>query len=142
MRTKSLLHAVGMLFHSHANNIILCSSSMGAVECGDIAYFFFGTSPCILARHRLTPTTSGWHRLFSDRPWFRQRIRGGPRAECWYLAYGQAVKRYDLAGSNEVHLINSAESVQANFYDGNVILLNRSVSSMPALRVLANPTMR
>src|SRR6185369_8784156 len=49
-------------------------------------------------------------------------------ADTLYVAYGQSVKRYSLSGSNEVHLINTAESVQGIFTDGNVILLNRSVS--------------
>src|SRR5205814_972679 len=45
-----------------------------------------------------------------------------------YVAYGQTVKRYTLSGSNEVHMVNSAELVQGIFIDGDVIFLNRSVS--------------
>jgi len=49
-------------------------------------------------------------------------------ADTLYVAYGQSAKRYSLAGSNEVHLINAANSIQGIFIDGNVIFLNHSVS--------------
>ncbi len=43
-----------------------------------------------------------------------------------YVAYDKAVYRYDLAGGNERHLLNTTHTVQGLFTDGNLLLINQS----------------
>ncbi|MCK4565636.1 MAG: hypothetical protein KAU94_13280, partial [Verrucomicrobia bacterium] len=43
-----------------------------------------------------------------------------------YVAYGQASYRYDQAGNNEVHLVDTAQNINQIFSDGNILFLNRS----------------
>ena len=49
-------------------------------------------------------------------------------ADGLYIAYGQAAYRYDLLGSNEVHLVNVEQSIHQILSDDNLLFLNRSGS--------------
>jgi len=95
------------------------------LKSGDIAYFLFGTSPRL---ERYALADGQWLSSISLPTTYGPATAFAVDADSLYVAYGQSVKRYDLSGGNEVHLVNTAETVQNIFTDGNVIILNRSVS--------------
>ena len=96
-----------------------------SLRSGNTAYFLFGTSPRL---ERFALTNGQWLSPIVLPTIYGPATAFAVDTDTLYVAYGQSVKRYDLAGSNEVHVVNSAESVQGIFTDGNVIFLNRSVS--------------
>ena len=96
-----------------------------SLRSGNAAYFLFGTSPRL---ERYTLTNRQWLPRITLPTIYGPATAFAVDEDTLYVAYGQSVKRYSLSGSNEVHVINTAESVQGIFTDGNVILLNRSVS--------------
>jgi fibronectin type 3 domain-containing protein len=60
-------------------------------------------------------------------------IYGLPTAFCAddsniFVAYGTAVKRYDLSGGNELHILNAPSSVISLHLDGDVLFVNYSGS--------------
>lgn len=94
-------------------------------QSGNIAYFLFGASPRL---ERFSTTNSQWLPPITLPTIYGAATAFAVDTDTLYVAYGQSVKRYSLSGGNELHVINSAESVQGIFTDGNVIFLNRSVS--------------
>lgn len=95
-----------------------------SLRSGNTAYFLLGTSPRL---ERYALTNGQWLSPIRLPSIYGSATAFTVDADALYVAYGQTVKRYSLAGSNEVHVINTAESVQGIFTDGDVILLNRSV---------------
>jgi hypothetical protein len=96
-----------------------------SMRSGNIAYFLFPSSP----RLECYSLSNGqWLPPINLPTVYGSASAFGVDSDTLYVAFGQTVKRYNLAGSNEVHLVNVAETVQGIFTDGNVILLNRSVS--------------
>ena len=96
-----------------------------SLRSGNTAYFLFPSTPRL---ERISLTNGQWLPPINLPTLYGSASAFGVDADTLYVAYGQTVKRYDLAGSNEVHVVNVAETVQGIFTDGNVILLNRSVS--------------
>ncbi len=96
-----------------------------SLRSGNTAYFLFGTSPrlerCALINGQWLPTIV-LPTIYGPATAF------AVDANSLFVAYGQNVKRDDLPGSNEVHVINTVESVQGIFIDGSIVILNRSVS--------------
>lgn len=95
------------------------------VKRGDTAYFLFGTSPRL---ERYALASREWLSTINLPTVYGPATAFAVDADSIYVAYGQSVKRYDLSGGNEVHIVNTAEAVQGIFVDGNVIFLNRSGS--------------
>ena len=91
-----------------------------------MAYFLFSTSPRI---ERLELASGQWLPPITLPTIYGPSTAFAVDEDTLYVAYGQSVKRYSLDGSNEVHMVNTAESVQGILIDGNLIFLNRSVSS-------------
>src|SRR5689334_11020152 len=96
-----------------------------SLRSGNIAYFLFPTSPRL---ERFSLSNGQWLPPISLPTLYGSASAFTVDSDTLYVAYGTTAKRYTLTGSNEVHLVNSAESIQGIFTDGNVIFLNRSVS--------------
>jgi hypothetical protein len=101
-----------------------------STRMGNIAYFLFGTSPRI---ERFSTTDSQWLPAIILPTVYGPATAMSVDADTLYVAYGQSAKRYSLGGSNETHLVNTAESIQSIFTDGNLILLNHSISAYARL---------
>ena len=113
------------------SSALLLNSTVGRAQwvqssrAGNIAYFLFGGSPRL---ERFSTTNSQWLPPINLPALYGAATAFAVDADTLYVAYGQTVKRYTLSGGNEVHMVNSAESIQGIFIDGDVIFLNRSVS--------------
>ncbi|MDB6054921.1 MAG: hypothetical protein JWN25_2444 [Verrucomicrobiales bacterium] len=93
---------------------------------GDVAYFLFDDDARI---ERFS---------FSKTQWLSKihlpETYGAPTAFCVdsggiYLAYGRSLKRYDLNGASETHLINGLSPISNIFTDGNLAIIDESDES-------------
>ncbi|HXJ61006.1 MAG TPA: fibronectin type III domain-containing protein, partial [Verrucomicrobiae bacterium] len=87
------------------------------------AYFLFESSPRL---ERYSLESGQWLT-----PIGLPSVYGAPTAfhidaDGLYVAYGKSVKRYSQAGSNETHLLNTADPVHGIFSDGGILLLNHT----------------
>ena len=90
-----------------------------------IAYFFVAT-PAKIERYDMQ--SRSWLSPIQLSAALGPLSCGTVDAEGIYVAYDKAVLRYNLAGGNETHLLNAAGTVEGLFTDGNLLLVNHSIS--------------
>jgi fibronectin type 3 domain-containing protein len=103
-------------------------------RANNIAYFLFGAGPRL---ERFCLTNSQWLAPISLPSVYGTPTAFAADADGLYVAYGLSVKRYDLNGGKETHLMSAQDPVQGIFTDGNLILLNHSVSLYARLTSLS-----
>ena len=108
-----------------------------AVEYQGTAYFFVSI-PNRVERYDLTSRT--WLSVINLPGGYGGLTTGTVDADGLYVAYDKAVYRYALNGSTERHVLNTADSVRELHTDGNLLLINHTVSSYARLKSIDKTT--
>lgn len=96
---------------------------VGTEKAGGIAYFFV-SNPAQVRRYDTGGRT--WLAPLAL-PVSRGSLTSATvDADGIYVAYDKAVYRYDLTGGSESHVINTVDTVQSLFTDGNLLLINHT----------------
>jgi hypothetical protein len=123
--TKRLISSLAAMVIACSLNPASAADWVNMEKSGGIAYFFVA-SPAKVERYDIRNRT--WLSPITLSTTLGPLSCGTVDEDGIYIAYDKAVLRYNLTGGNETHLLNAAGTVGELFTDGNILLVNHSVS--------------
>src|SRR5687768_15567212 len=120
-RLIALLTFAGVL----ASTISVRAQWIQAEKDREIVYFLFSAAPRL---ERYSLANQRWLSPISLPSTYGLPSAFAVDEAGLYVAYNTTLKRYNLEGASEFHLINTPEAIQNVFTDGDLLLVNRSVS--------------